>query len=29
MPKPKWEGAEDPTINNPLKLKAENLKYAL
>ena len=29
IPKTKWEGAEDPTINNFLKLKAENFEYAL
>ena len=29
MPKTKWEGAEIPQLTISLKLKAENLEYAL
>ena len=29
MSKPQWDGAEEPTINNFLRLVAEKFKYAL
>ena len=29
MPKTTWDGAEEPTINNFLRLIAENCEYAL
>ena len=29
MPNTKWEGAEDPTLNNCFKIESRNNEYAL